>query len=164
MCEFQDSWIIKKMQLCVGWFTLGYKMRHSIQLLLLTIKALNFLRLSRNIDADNCFFVLLQTVFVYILMSSVRNASWVTLDKNLDWKLICFNTAKTTNAAFLLINKKEGNIGWPSLTIHGASWHRLRPFVIADSVIFLKAEEWYNNMQKECSISQCASLHQFYNG
>ena len=46
------------------------------------------------------------------------------MDKNLDWKLLCFNIAKNPNAAFLLRNKKkeeEGNVGRPSLTIHGAS-------------------------------------------
>ena len=43
------------------------------------------------------------------------------MDKNLDWKLLSFNIAKTTNVAFLLRNKKRRNVGRPSLTIHGAS-------------------------------------------
>ena len=63
------------------------------------------------------------------------------MDKNLDWKLLCFNIAKTTNAAFLLSSKKKGNVGRPSLTIHGASLHRLRPFAIAHSLKFLKAKQ-----------------------
>ena len=29
------------------------------------------------------------------------------MDKNLDWKLLCFNIAKTTNTAFLLRYKKR---------------------------------------------------------
>ena len=30
-----------------------------------------------------------------------------TMDKSLDWKHLCLNTAKTTNATFLLINTKK---------------------------------------------------------
>ena len=43
------------------------------------------------------------------------------MDKNLDWKLLWLSIAKNTNATFLFRNKKEGNTGRPSLTIHGAS-------------------------------------------
>ena len=31
----------------------------------------------------------------------------LSMDKNLDWKLICFKITKTTNAAFLLKNKER---------------------------------------------------------
>ena len=57
------------------------------------------------------------------LFHVVADGEMLTIDRNLDWKLVCFNIAKGTSAAFLQNctpqnAAHQGNLGRPPMTIH----------------------------------------------